>query len=372
MKQKKSKNICQIEVLHWGFLALIAVSRLPRVHPVRQSLINFIRRRVCNVKEQTVFCCQTGDAPDDVVSTSNTNLQDSPSWTPDGDKDECGKAVVPSNIIGGEDAKLGELPYNALLGFTLSPPGGKANSTYYLCGGSVLNKWYVLTAAHCLFEGGSLVKPSEISLGENEVGPDPDCGFQGCLEPVIKRKVDRIISHEDYDPRQADSEHDIALIKVDQPIPLHGNLDEKSNVIPICLPWRGQDRDLRDRSVLVSGWGRTTNNPLISRQDFLSYQVSSKNLKKVKLDLMNPSQCSNARQYNNFQPQLQLCVGSLDGNKDSCNGDSGGPLVTRLGPNEPWYQVGIVSYGLTPCATDIPAVYTKVNQYLDWIKDNLQ
>ena len=353
---------------------MITVSRLPRAHPVRQSLINFIRRRVCNSKKQSVFCCQSGDAPDVVEFPSSTDdgaSKNSASWKPDGDKDECGKALVPTNIIGGENAKLGELPYNALLGFILSPPGGKANSTYYICGASVLNKWYVLTAAHCLFEeDGSLKKPSEISLGENEVGPDPDCAFQGCLEPVIKRKVDRIITHEGYNPRQLDSEHDIALIKVNQPIPLHG--DEKSNVIPICLPWKGQDRDLRGRSLLVSGWGRTTNNPLISRQDFLNYQVSSKNLKKVKLDLTNPSECTNARHYNNFQPQLQLCVGSRDGNKDSCNGDSGGPLVTRLGPNEPWYQVGIVSYGITPCATDVPAVYTKVSQYLDWIEGNLK
>jgi len=64
----------------WSRDAVRSVSRLPRVHPVRQSLINFIRRRVCNVKEQTVFCCQTGDAPDDVVSTSNTNLQDCQAW----------------------------------------------------------------------------------------------------------------------------------------------------------------------------------------------------------------------------------------------------------------------------------------------------
>jgi len=32
-------------------------------------------------------------------------------------------------------------------------------------------------------------------------------------------------------------------------------------------------------------------------------------------------------------------------NADSCSGDSGGALIYRSSPEEPWFLVGIVSYG---------------------------
>ena len=53
--------------------------------------------------------------------------------------------------------------------------------------------------------------------------------------------------------------------------------------------------------------------------------------------------------------------------KDSCNGDSGGPLVYREFTGEPWNQVGVVSYGTPECGKGIPAVYTRIEAYLDWI-----
>ena len=69
--------------------------------------------------------------------------QDSGRWKPSGLAGECGVKVTLENIVGGKIAKLGEYPYMALLGYDV---GGKIT---YACGGSLLNKKYVLTAAHC-------------------------------------------------------------------------------------------------------------------------------------------------------------------------------------------------------------------------------
>ena len=144
---------------------------------------------------------------------------------------------------------------------------------------------------------------------------------------------------------------------------------------PICLPWKGQEQGLK--KALVSGWGRTTNDPRLPRENQARFSALARSLQKVQLDVQDPGKCLNARLYTNFQEDYQLCVGSLEepepgkARKDSCNGDSGGPLVTRVGPREPWYQIGIVSYGTFPCGQDLPGVYTKVSQYLDWINDHL-
>ena len=58
--------------------------------------------------------------------------------------------------------------------------------------------------------------------------------------------------------------------------------------------------------------------------------------------------------------------------KDSCKGDSGGPLVSREFAGEPWYQIGVVSYGTRKCGVGEPGVYTRVDGYLDWIDSKLK
>lgn len=76
----------------------------------------------------------------------------------------------------------------------------------------------------------------------------------------------------------------------------------------------------------------------------------------------------------NITPK-QLCAGGVKG-KDSCTGDSGGPLLADdfLDGFSPYsYLAGIVSFGPIPCgAEDIPGVYVKVSEYIDWIVGHMQ
>ena len=82
-------------------------------------------------------------------------MQDLGTWLPRGDCEECGYPIVLTNIpsirvFGGTDTELGEMPYMALLGYR-NPVN---RQIVYHCGGSVINKWYILTAAHCVVATG--------------------------------------------------------------------------------------------------------------------------------------------------------------------------------------------------------------------------
>ena len=76
-------------------------------------------------------------------------------------------------------------------------------------------------------------------LGEHTLGTDPDCedGQTTCNYPkIIKRKVTKQIIHEDWNA--ANVENDIALLRLDTPVPL---FDEGGAAVsPVCLPWKNQ------------------------------------------------------------------------------------------------------------------------------------
>lgn len=66
--------------------------------------------------------------------------------------DMCGP-ITAERIIGGNETRLGEFPWMALLVYS----SWGTSELQYSCGGTVINKRYVLTAAHCV----QYIVPSE-------------------------------------------------------------------------------------------------------------------------------------------------------------------------------------------------------------------
>ena len=60
-----------------------------------------------------------------------------------------------------------------------------------------------------------------------------------------------------------------------------------------------------------------------------------------------------------------MCAGGIGG-VDTCKGDGGSPLVCK-NRNGPWYQAGIVSWGIGCGEENIPAVYASVATASCWI-----
>ena len=69
-----------------------------------------------------------------------------------------------------------------------------------------------------------------------------------------------------------------------------------------------------------------------------------------------------------------ICAGTTTGVRDACNGDSGGPLFAK-GSDGALTQIGVVSWGEGPASATAACghanaygVYTRISNYLDWIK----
>ena len=120
-----------------------------------------------------------------------------------------------------------------------------------------------------------MVSFSEIVLGEHKIGTDPDCqtgesGNLNCQPKKIVRQPAEVFVHENYD--NVTEFNDIALIRLNEAVPLFQENPSESYANPICLSWLENDplRELKEgKYAIVSGWGRTTKGQLISKGLFV-------------------------------------------------------------------------------------------------------
>ena len=66
---------------------------------------------------------------------------------------------------------------------------------------------------------------SEIVLGEYESGLDPDCVKGFCIQNIT-RTVSKVIIHENYGPGGGSVINDIALVRLNEPVPLYDDSEE--------------------------------------------------------------------------------------------------------------------------------------------------
>ncbi|GEB51099.1 MULTISPECIES: S1 family peptidase [Streptomyces] len=218
-----------------------------------------------------------------------------------------------TRIVGGTPAEQGEFPFMVRLSMG--------------CGGSLVEKDVVLTAAHCVDGSGD---DTSISVTGGVVDLDsPD---------AVTVKSTKVIQAPGYDGNGKDW----AVIKLDKPI------DQPTLAIAETDAYNNGDFQ-------IAGWGA----------DKEGGDQQTK-LLKAEVPFVDDATCKSA--YSNLIEDEEICAGKLDtGGIDSCQGDSGGPMF-RKDDADQWVQVGIVSWGEGCARPGKPGVYTEVSTFAGDIK----
>lgn len=231
--------------------------------------------------------------------------------------------LIDGRIVGGEIVDIVQVPYQISLLY----------NGFHICGGSLISKTKVLSAAHCVHKQSASM--FSIRTGSSRMG------FGG---KVVK--VTNITVHPLYNPRNVD--YDFSILELE-------DYDEK-HVKQSFVSLPGAGDELEDGTMLmVSGWGNTKNS-----------SESNSLLRAVKVPKFNQEKCNRAYQIYGGVTERMICAGFDKGGKDACQGDSGGPLVDA----EHKTLVGVVSWGYGCAVPNYPGIYSKVSSVRDWIKEN--
>ncbi|XP_027226997.2 chymotrypsinogen A [Penaeus vannamei] len=238
----------------------------------------------------------------------------------------CGRRnipAMPSRIIGGVPTYPQEYPWQ--VGIT------KPLHMRPYCGGTIISDTWILTAAHCDVQVGDVVL----------IGAHNWCQ---CQPPPLRISVKQVHTNPNYNQRTRDS--DIALLEVSREIPFPGD----NSIAPVCLPDGTSYNETG--SAIATGWGFT-------------YPEGKRScvLRDAEIPTVSAVACSHW--WPGKLTDSMMCAG-IDV-KGTCSYDAGGPLVSSpTGGSGPFVQLGVTSWWAASC--DRPQVFTRVMEFLPWIK----
>mmetsp|Transcript_29458 Transcript_29458/g.62538 ORF Transcript_29458/g.62538 Transcript_29458/m.62538 type:complete len:357 (-) Transcript_29458:232-1302(-) len=245
--------------------------------------------------------------------------------------------IYQTRIIGGSDA------VNDQQSYTVSLQDRHGN---HYCGGSLVSKDCILTAAHCS-NAVTQKGPITVVIGRNVLSQQ---------EGGERLKVRYEMIHPKYNVLRANIEwkYDFAVMCLNRPTMTRAKVIKlnRDNSVPRA-----------GSQVKVSGWGDTNPDETVRQQ--------SDTLQVATLRMVSNNQCnaitgtygSYSVSYQGYIEEDMMCARNR--RRDSCQGDSGGPMVHQ------GRLVGVTSWGVGCNNRSFPGVYARVSSGYSWIQKKI-
>ncbi|KAL5291493.1 CLIPB9.2 family protein [Megaselia abdita] len=256
---------------------------------------------------------------------------------------DCGTVQhLTKRLYGGAPINVTHMPWMVGIEIERKSSDDEKN-TSVICGGSLINNRYVLTAAHCIKDE-DVVSVILGTTNASHVGTRID--------------IEKTVIHRDYQSYEEDvvfkGESDIALIRLSEDVKF------SKYIQPICLPFSVSEYfpPSNDTTFTIAGWGNrryTFNNDILEFVDvpFFPFEECEQIYEFYGRDLTDNS----------------ICAGGVVG-ESSCFNDGGGPLMRQI--EDEWVLDGIITKTTeTGCASKTPGVFVSVSKYERWIKEHI-
>ncbi|MEU5050537.1 serine protease [Streptomyces sp. NPDC021096] len=236
--------------------------------------------------------------------------------------------AVDRGVVGGQVVKVSDAPWMVALA-SRERFGGLRSG--HFCGGAVVGRTTVVTAAHCLSREVLGVDVADARDLRVIAGRDDLRSRAGAEIPIRGIWV-----NPDFD--MGTNAGDVAVLTLAEPVPA-------ARAIPMAPA--GDAAYEPGTAAGVYGWG-----------DLTGTGTYSETLRGARVLVLADALCRQAYPggpEGTYSPATMLCGGLPLGGRDACQGDSGGPLVAR------GRLVGLVSWGSGCAQPGRPGVYTRIS-----------
>lgn len=242
----------------------------------------------------------------------------------------------PQRIVNGREVYIYDHPYLVYL--------SKAATNEILCSGTILNRWSILTAGHCMHK-----QPIEDVVVV--------AGYNKEQRNIQSRHVAKVTMHPQFVDTTKDKtvkrkyvDFDFALAHLLKP------LQYTLAVQWVVLAKSYQDLKENDE-LFVMGWGAQKFSPPQNAMKLVTPALMG-----VPLTLSNFPECrKNYSKINVYVTHNFFCASSKWGGA-TCHGDSGGPIIRNN------LQYGIVSYAAGCYNTGYSSVFAKIPSAYEWLR----